>query len=38
MARRTRLDRPTRTQRKRSGRYRESLKGRGIPFKPQRRK
>lgn len=32
------LDRPTRSQRKRSGKYRESLRARGIPFKPQRRK
>jgi len=38
MARKTYLDRLTRTQKRRSGRYRESLKGRGIPFIPKRKK
>lgn len=38
MPRRTHLDRRTTSQRKRAGRYRESLRGRGIKYRPQRRK
>lgn len=38
MPRRINFSRPTRTQRVRSGRYRESLKARGIQYIPKRKK
>jgi len=38
VSRKTYLDARSKSQRKRSGKYRQSLRDRGIPFKPKRRK